>query len=165
MSDESGDLYGKIDALLGKRAGFAGSAFRPVEADDFPLLTEVIEPAHADAESVAGDDRYAVPPATALHETGSNWQEPPSQIPVLEDWEAVLPSGTGVEPALQPEASIPGEHGQAEPPEIAACAAEPIATEARVNPDIPLQPVDDARMEAMLRRVVREELERLLGRG
>lgn len=44
MADENQDIFGKIDALLEKRAGFGtGKAHRHPE-DDFPLLTEVVEP-------------------------------------------------------------------------------------------------------------------------
>lgn len=38
---EQDDLFGKIDALLEKRAGFRADEAR--ETDDFPLLTEVVE--------------------------------------------------------------------------------------------------------------------------
>lgn len=44
MADDNQDIFGKIDALLEKRAGFgAGQAHRRSD-DDFPLLTEVVEP-------------------------------------------------------------------------------------------------------------------------
>lgn len=39
---EQDDIFGKIDALLEKRVGFGTGEVR--EADDFPLLTEVVEP-------------------------------------------------------------------------------------------------------------------------
>lgn len=38
---EQDDIFGKIDALLEKRVGFGAREVR--EADDFPLLTEVVE--------------------------------------------------------------------------------------------------------------------------
>lgn len=42
MADE--DIFGKIDALLEKRAGFGTTPTHPPSEDDFPLLTEVVEP-------------------------------------------------------------------------------------------------------------------------
>lgn len=44
MADENQDIFGKIDALLEKRAGFVTAAAHPDPLDDFPLLTEVVEP-------------------------------------------------------------------------------------------------------------------------
>lgn len=44
---EQDDIFGKIDALLEKRVGFGTVEVR--EADDFPLLTEVVEPEGAAA--------------------------------------------------------------------------------------------------------------------
>jgi hypothetical protein len=43
MMDKRADIFGKIDALLGKRGGEA-LADNNVINDDFPLLTDVIEP-------------------------------------------------------------------------------------------------------------------------
>lgn len=40
MADDSQDIFGKIDAMLGKRAGFVAGA--PQLDDEFPLLTEVV---------------------------------------------------------------------------------------------------------------------------
>ena len=64
MADDNQDIFGKIDALLEKRAGFdTGQTHRQAE-DDFPLLTEVVErprqPARLDrrqAERSLGTDR------------------------------------------------------------------------------------------------------------
>ncbi len=42
MSDENPDLFGKIDALLGKRAPDA-LLDKGLEFEDFPLLTEVVD--------------------------------------------------------------------------------------------------------------------------
>jgi hypothetical protein len=42
MADE--DIFGKIDALLEKRAGFGARESHRQPDDDFPLLTEVVEP-------------------------------------------------------------------------------------------------------------------------
>jgi hypothetical protein len=40
MADDAQDIFGKIDAMLGKRAGFVGGAAKL--DDEFPLLTEVV---------------------------------------------------------------------------------------------------------------------------
>lgn len=50
MSDEKPDLFGKIDALLGKRAPDA-LLDKGLEFEDFPLLTEVVS-----AESETRDE-------------------------------------------------------------------------------------------------------------
>jgi len=43
MTDDNQDIFGKIDALLEKRAGFGAGALQRHPDDDFPLLTEVVE--------------------------------------------------------------------------------------------------------------------------
>ncbi len=42
MSDEPQDIFGKIDALFEKRAGF-GLESHPDGGEDFPLLTDVVD--------------------------------------------------------------------------------------------------------------------------
>lgn len=44
MADDNQDIFGKIDALLEKRAGFGSRDPHRHSDDDFPLLTEVVEP-------------------------------------------------------------------------------------------------------------------------
>lgn len=44
MAEDNQDIFGKIDALLEKRAGFGAGEGRQVSEEDFPLLTEVVEP-------------------------------------------------------------------------------------------------------------------------
>ncbi len=74
MSEHKGDLFGKIDALLGRRAPDA-LLDKSLEFEDFPLLTEVVDAAVADDaeqhERRRGDrrdldrrlgDRQAAPP-------------------------------------------------------------------------------------------------------
>lgn len=52
MADDTQDIFGKIDAMLGKRAGFGGM---PTRIDDeFPLLTDVVAEAAAAAQEMAG---------------------------------------------------------------------------------------------------------------
>lgn len=41
IADESQDIFGKIDTIFSKRAGF--SAGMPKLEDEFPILTEVVE--------------------------------------------------------------------------------------------------------------------------
>lgn len=165
MNDESGDLYGKIDALLGKRAGFSGGAFRRAEPEDFPLLTEVVEPVSADSGPVAHEAWHADPPVMDLHAPPQPWRQPRAPMPILQDWEAVMAPRPEPEPALQPETPSVAEYAQAVVSDSVAGGAESHATESPDSQETSLQRVDDARLEDMLRRVVREELERLLGRG
>jgi hypothetical protein len=49
MADD--DIFGKIDALLEKRAGFGTRGVQRQAEDDFPLLTEVVEPQPVDTAS------------------------------------------------------------------------------------------------------------------
>ncbi len=44
MADDNQDIFGKIDALLEKRAGFGTVGGHRHADDDFPLLTEVVGP-------------------------------------------------------------------------------------------------------------------------
>jgi hypothetical protein len=59
MAEENGDIFGKIDAILGRRAGFAGR--RPDLEDDFPMLTEVVEE-HVPVTPVPAADALSAPP-------------------------------------------------------------------------------------------------------
>ncbi|MCU0840337.1 MAG: hypothetical protein MUC79_01290 [Thiobacillaceae bacterium] len=43
MAEDNQDIFGKIDALLEKRAGFGAGEGRPASEEDFPLLTDVVE--------------------------------------------------------------------------------------------------------------------------
>lgn len=53
MIDKSADIFGQIDALLGKRGREALSE-RVAELDDFPMLTEIIHVEDENAPSAAG---------------------------------------------------------------------------------------------------------------
>ncbi len=44
MAVDDQDIFGKIDALLEKRAGFGTDTVQRHLDDDFPLLTEVVQP-------------------------------------------------------------------------------------------------------------------------
>ena len=66
MADDTQDIFGKIDAMLGKRAGFAGKRLELEE--DFPMLTEVV----AEGVKIAAAptvDSLSAPPPTKLPET------------------------------------------------------------------------------------------------
>ena len=164
MSDADDAIFGKIDALLGKRVGFAGAVARHREENDFPLLTEVVEPEHADAEPIALDYQRAFHPPSAPAEPAQALPEPPPAEPAAAIWGAALAPEPEIGPALEAE-SVPVPAGAvAIHPEEAAVAEEPKAN-VRAPHEAMATGLDDARLEAMLRRVVREELERLLGRG
>jgi hypothetical protein len=61
MADETQDIFGKIDAMLGKRAGFAGKRLELEE--DFPMLTEVVSEGVNIATSPAVDALSVPPPS------------------------------------------------------------------------------------------------------
>ncbi|MDR3395382.1 MAG: hypothetical protein P4L70_10325 [Parasulfuritortus sp.] len=115
MAEETGDIFGKIDAILGRRAGFAGK--RPDLDDDFPMLTEVVE------------EHLPVSPA-----------------PVAD---AMSASSKPVEPPP----SVAASAGQLTEVEIDRLAA---ALDARLSELFIRQQL---RIETLVRRVVREELD------
>jgi hypothetical protein len=118
MADESQDIFGKIDAMLGKRAGFVGGA--PQADDEFPLLTEVV----------------------------------PDAVAVVPEWNAPAPdamaSPAAVVPPATPERSAAGHLAEVDIDRLAA------ALEARLSELFIRQQL---RIEALVRRVVREELD------
>lgn len=63
MADDSQDIFGKIDAMLGKRAGFSGMA-QTLE-DEFPMLTEVVAEGLQTTTTSIAEALSAVPPAPA----------------------------------------------------------------------------------------------------
>jgi hypothetical protein len=63
MADEGQDIFGKIDAILGKRAGFAGK--RPELEDEFPMLTEVVAEGAQIPPTPAADAMSAPEPVVA----------------------------------------------------------------------------------------------------
>lgn len=70
MADETQDIFGKIDALLGKRAGFGGGV--PRLEDEFPLLTEVVNEALPAPREATGQmaDAMSTPTAEAAAPVG-----------------------------------------------------------------------------------------------
>jgi hypothetical protein len=120
VADESQDIFGKIDAILGKRAGFAGGQ---AGSDEFPVLTEIVATAEAvlPPRSPAGDAMAEVPASTA--------------------------------PASAPEADGEAAAAGLGDMELDRLAA---ALEARLSELFIRQQM---RIEALVRRVVREELE------
>lgn len=119
MADESQDIFGKIDAMLGKRAGFVGGT--PRLEDEFPLLTEVVT-----------ED---VPSLTERHGPATDAMATPAA-------------------ASEPEMA-PGQLAEVDIDRLAA------ALEARLSELFIRQQL---RIEALVRRVVREELDRRDGR-
>ncbi|MFZ5483912.1 MAG: hypothetical protein ACOZB0_06750 [Pseudomonadota bacterium] len=61
-ADDAQDLFGKIDAMFGKRAGFTPGLTRA--EDDFPVLTEVVEAVAPSAPEpmTSGRDALVEPP-------------------------------------------------------------------------------------------------------
>lgn len=117
MSDENQDIFGKIDAMLGKRAGFGRSV--PRLEDEFPLLTEVV------SEALEAVQDRPVPVADAM----SN--------PV----ETAAPAGVETSASHLAEVDI----------DRLAAALEARLSELFIRQQL--------RIEALVRRVVREELD------
>lgn len=114
MADEAQDIFGKIDAMLGKRAGFVAGTARL--EDEFPLLTEVV------TGTDPGQPEHLAHVADAM------------ATPVV---------------APEPEAA-PGQLAEVDIDRLAA------ALEARLSELFIRQQL---RIEALVRRVVREELD------
>jgi hypothetical protein len=117
MADDAQDIFGKIDAMLGKRAGFGGAP--PRVDDEFPLLTEVVAEVEAPAQDMSGNatDAMSNPAEAAEPDAGE------TRAPALADMD------------------------------IDRLAA---ALEARLSELFIRQQL---RIEAIVRRVVREELD------
>lgn len=119
MADEHNDIFGKIDAMLGKRAGFGGVARLD---EDFPLLTEVVE-----ADPPAGGQDNAAPVPDVMSAPA----------------EAAPPPATAE--------TGPGRLSEVDIDRLA------VALEARLSELFIRQQL---RIEALVRRVVQEELDR-----
>jgi hypothetical protein len=136
VSDIPEDVFGKIDALLGKRVGFAATKPEEVALDDFPVLTEVVARDEA-------DERPTLP----------------------------QPLAADMGPAS---AEVPAEPAEFEPNEPIADLPDlgiiPPVCDFDLLDQFPVDPMEErllemiahqqAQLEAMIRRVVREELER-----
>jgi hypothetical protein len=169
MSDEAADLYGKIDALLGKRVGFASAVARHREENDFPLLTEVVEAEAANTEPITLDYERAFHPPPAppeipeLTEPSEPWPEPPSLSPAAAICGDTLTPEPEVEPVPEP-APEPAIEENPPTPREEGLSADVTPAPASAASDEPMSmDISDARIEAMLRRIIREELERVLG--
>lgn len=77
MADDSQDIFGKIDALLEKRAGFGTGEAHRHHDDDFPLLTEVVEPQPSLQDRRHGDRRLA-----ADRRQGERRKEAPARLDI-----------------------------------------------------------------------------------
>lgn len=124
MADENSDIFGKIDAMLGKRAGFGGV---PRLDEEFPLLTEVVDES---PEKQAADKTI---PAT----------------------DAMSVPGEAAPAAAAPDMA-PGQLSEVDIDRLAA------ALEARLSELFIRQQL---RIEALVRRVVQEELDKRGGRA
>lgn len=157
-SDYRDDIYGKIDALLDKRAGFVNGAKPKVEWD-FPLLTDVVDAATATAP-ISGSERHGQDDARHAQEHAAEFEFDLIEAPsVARGWSAEATPDEVVQPVevspLVIEAEASSEPA-AEPGEIASPDWEDRLAE--------LLKAQEDRLEARLRQIVREELERLLGR-
>lgn len=130
MSEEPRDLFGKIDALTGRRIGF-GPSQDASELDDFPLLTDVVPADEGEASWEFAPDAGA--PSVAKAAWASEGYAAEDTAPVTE-----APSGTAGGVLHDPL-----------PPHLRAHIEALFASQER-------------RLEAMLRRVLREELERFM---
>ena len=113
MADDTQDIFGKIDAMLGKRSGFAMRS--PTVEDEFPLLTEVV--------------------------SEGTWTTAPQHVDALS------------EPVTEPDAAIPDSTSSLSEVDIDRLAA---ALEARLSELFIRQQL---RIESLVRRIVREELD------
>lgn len=124
MADEHNDIFGKIDAMLGKRAGFGGV---PRLDEEFPLLTEVVDAGSEDTipdKPLPGTDAMSVPVEVA-----------PDPVPAE---------------------MTPGRLAEVDIDRLA------VALEARLSELFIRQQL---RIEALVRRVVQEELDKRSGRS
>lgn len=119
MAEENQDIFGKIDAMLGKRAGFVVGEARLDEA--FPVLTEVV------VENLAMAVEQAARHTDALTE----------------------PEASAMSPSLPA-----ADHKPLSETDIDRLA---VALEARLSELFIRQQL---RIEALVRKVVREELDR-----
>lgn len=117
--DDAQDIFGKIDAMLGRRGGFAGGAAKA--EDEFPVLTDVVaQDARENGQRLSpATDAMATPAAPAADSS-----------------------------AVEPEA--PGQLSEVDIDRLAA------ALEARLSELFIRQQL---RVESLVRRVVREELD------
>lgn len=153
MDGDVDDIFGKIDALLGKRIGLTGAVARR-EVSDFPVLTEVVE-------ALPGE-REAIPPDLGHAQLSLSREADTSTLA----WPEIMPD------ARQTRHDEPTSQA-AEAPEVAGHSAQEDDIPATAETTIPPMPAVDwdsrlddrldqieARLETMVRRVVREELER-----
>jgi len=138
MSDEPRDIFGKIDALLGRRVDFAPTQ-PEAYPDDFPLLTEVVVPDSPGDSAHSGTRGEADSGANANASSGC-----PDEIAALES--ADLPDLGIIPPACDLDLFFT----QLPPDPLEERLMEMVARQ-------------QAQLEALIRRVVREELERYLG--
>lgn len=125
MADDGEDILRKVDAILGRRSGFAGG--RTDGEGEFPVLTEVIGAPIDPLKRAATADAMAAPAPTEARPDAPR-HAPPAPAPL----------------------------GELEIDRLAA------ALEARLSELFLRQQM---RTEALIRRIVREEIERRDGDG
>lgn len=147
MSEGSKDLFGKIDALFEKRAPDA-LVDKGLEYEDFPVLTEVVGKA-PEAQTTWGDperrvlDRRALGPATG---------DKPGE-------ERRLQARRAADKPMVPPPS-PSTHGPAD------CREEGAAQERGMEERLAdLFIRQQLRLEEIVRKAVREELDKRFGHG
>jgi len=67
MADDGQDILAKVDALFGKRAGFASQ--HAVAEDDFPVLTDIVSEAAQIVPAPLADALSSPPPVAAPQTT------------------------------------------------------------------------------------------------
>ncbi|PIV21931.1 MAG: hypothetical protein COS39_09470 [Hydrogenophilales bacterium CG03_land_8_20_14_0_80_62_28] len=67
MADDGQDILAKVDALFGKRAGFASQ--HAVAEDDFPVLTDIVSEAAQIVPAPLADALSSPPPPVAAPQT------------------------------------------------------------------------------------------------
>lgn len=140
MNSGNDDLFGKIDALRGKRAPDA-LLEKALEIEDFPLLTEVVDSV---PDALSGEERRARERRQAERRLQDRRQASASESPDSPD----LPDLPDL-PALPPQVKA----------ELAQMMAE---LEARLEEVFIRQQL---RLEQALRRAVRDEMGKLQSEG
>lgn len=155
MADDPQDIFGKIDAILGKRAGFAGPRRQP--EDEFPMLTDIVEEGEKFVASLAVPDALSEPPLLSEEVDIESWAgqtEPSARMaesagPVSETVEPFEEAATDLE-ATPPETAPDESLSKDEIDRIA------LAIEAQLSVFFDHQ---QQAIEAMVRRIIREELD------
>lgn len=89
MAEDTENLFGKVDAILGKRAGFVASR-REEQDDEFPMLTDVVEEGTQLVATLASVDALSSPaPVPSGRIEAVEQAEAPEDMPAAESLNAV----------------------------------------------------------------------------